>query len=49
MCDDGVLRNVKAVFGKYKINLTTKNALNNIINILGNTILNISTSFMTVL
>ena len=34
MCDDGVLRDLKAVFGKYKINSTTENALNNIINIL---------------
>ncbi len=35
MCDDGVLRDLKAVFGKYKINSTTENALNNIISILG--------------
>ena len=34
MCDDGVLRDLKAVFGKYKINSTTENALNNIITIL---------------
>jgi hypothetical protein len=34
MCDDGVLRDLKAVFGKYKINTTTENALNNIITIL---------------
>ena len=34
MCDDGVLRDIKAVFGKYKISKTTKNALNNIITIL---------------
>lgn len=34
MCDDGVLRDLKAVFGKYKINSTTENALNNIMNIL---------------
>ncbi len=34
MCDDGVLRDLKAVFGKYKISKTTKNALNNIITIL---------------
>jgi hypothetical protein len=34
MCDDGVLRDIKAVFGKYKINSTTENALNNIMNIL---------------
>ena len=34
MCDDGVLRDLKAVFGKYKINPTTENALNNIMTIL---------------
>jgi hypothetical protein len=34
MCDDGVLRDLKAVFGKYKINKTTENALNNIMAIL---------------
>jgi hypothetical protein len=35
MCDDGLLRDLKAVFGKYKINSTTEIALNNIIGILG--------------
>jgi hypothetical protein len=34
MCDDGILRDLKAVFGKYKINSTTENALNNIMTIL---------------
>ena len=34
MCDDGVLRDLKAVFGKYKINSTTEKALNNIMSIL---------------
>lgn len=34
MGDDGVLRDLKAVFGKYKINSTTENALNKIMNIL---------------
>ena len=34
MGDDGVLRDLKAVFGKYKINSTTENALNKIMKIL---------------
>ncbi len=34
MCDDGVLRDLKAVFGKYKIGSSTETALNNIITIL---------------
>ncbi len=34
MGDDGVLRDLKAVFGNYKINSKTENALNKIINIL---------------
>lgn len=33
-CDDGVMRDVKAVFGKYKENETTKEALNFIIYLL---------------
>lgn len=33
-CDDGVTRDVKAVFGKYKENETTKIALNSIISLL---------------
>jgi hypothetical protein len=34
MCDDGVLRDLKAVFGKYKTSSSTITALNYIINIL---------------
>ncbi len=34
MCDDGILRDFKAVFGKYKINPTTENALNKILSVL---------------
>ncbi len=34
LCDDGVLRDLKAVFGKYKINSTTEKALDNVIRIL---------------
>jgi len=34
MCDDGVLRDLKAVFGKYKISSCTETALNCIITIL---------------
>ncbi len=34
MCDDGVLRDLKAVFGKYKTNSSTEAALNHIITIL---------------
>lgn len=34
ICDDGVLRDTNAVFGKYKINIKTEIALNNIINLL---------------
>lgn len=33
-CDDGVLRDVNAVFGKYKINKWTETALNHIISLL---------------
>jgi hypothetical protein len=33
-CDDGVLRDLKAVFGKYKISSSTETALNHIITIL---------------
>ncbi len=33
-CDDGVIRDVKAVFGKYKENENTENALNSIISLL---------------
>ncbi len=50
MCDDGILRDIKAVFGKYKTNSSTENALNYIINILNpHIILLIFTFFMTVL
>ena len=31
-CDDGVIRDLNAVFGKYRINETTEIALNNILN-----------------
>ncbi len=34
MCDDGVLRDTNAIFGKYKINSHTEIALTNIINLL---------------
>ena len=34
MCDDGVLRDTNAIFGRYKINSHTEIALINIINIL---------------
>ena len=34
ICDDGVLRDINAVFGKYKISSSTEVALNNIISIL---------------
>jgi hypothetical protein len=34
MCDDGVLRDIKAVFGKYKINMSTEPSLNSIMDIL---------------
>jgi len=34
MCDDGVLRDLKAVFGKYKISSSTETALNHILTIL---------------
>jgi len=33
-CDDGVMRDIKAVFGKYKENKTTKEALNSVISLL---------------
>jgi hypothetical protein len=36
MCDDGVLRDTNAIFGKYKINSQTEIALTNIINLLKN-------------
>ena len=36
LCDDGVLRDIKAVFGKYKNNSSSEKALINIINILKN-------------
>jgi hypothetical protein len=36
MCDDGVLRDIKAVFGKYKSNPKTEDALNRIIRVLKN-------------
>ena len=34
LCDDGILRDVKAVFGKYKTTSSTDTALNHIINVL---------------
>ncbi|MBM4241666.1 MAG: DUF434 domain-containing protein [Euryarchaeota archaeon] len=34
LCDDGVLRDLNAVFGKYKFSNMTKNALNQIISII---------------
>ena len=34
MCDDGILRDTKAVFGKYKINTSTEPSLNIIMDIL---------------
>ncbi|MFZ0441802.1 MAG: DUF434 domain-containing protein [Methanobacterium sp.] len=34
LCDDGILRDVKAVFGKYKSTSSTETALNYIINVL---------------
>ena len=34
LCDDGILRDVKAVFGKYKTTSSTETALNYIINVL---------------